>query len=278
MNKLKIVTGIITILSLVLTPVAFAAADYLPYNPAPLGDPTNVACLGLALTGMGCSTSGVAVGDYQPKPVTLNFDPFTSASNATSSTSANSATAPDSKTAIANAKAPKDLTGKKINIVSVQNSSEIYELINGQKHAFPSLAVYYDYGYTLSMIQPITQDQLDKFPRATLLKVQGDSKIYYLTEAGLVRQVFDTKKLFDIYGDRPEDVITISRKEFNSYPTNQYVYQISPLNKDVFQVSATGKRYLTPMAVMRLGITPQQIAPVTKAELDSYKTLAPVVD
>ena len=99
-----------------------------------------------------------------------------------------------------------------------------------------------------------------------------------MTEGGLVRPVNNSKKIFDFYGDRKEDIITISRKEFNFYPTNQYVYQESPLNLDVFQITANGKRYLTPMAVMRLNIHPDQIAPVSKSELDSYKILPPLID
>ncbi len=281
MKTIKIVSGFITIFAILAAPMSSVLAAPL-YSPAVLGDPQTIACRGLAMTGMGCATSGIAEGNYTPKPVTLNFDPFTSTSNSNSTGGVTSTSGTVSKAQLKdivnNAKAPKDLTGQKINIVSVAESPEIYMLDRGQKHAFPSLAVFYDYGYSLAMIQPITQDQLDKYPRAKLFKVQGDAKIYYLTESGLMRQVFDTKKLFDLYGDRPEDVITISRKEFNFYPTNEYVYQYSPLNKDVFQVTAAGKRYLTPMAVLRLGIRADQIAPVSKAELDSYKVLPPVID
>lgn len=267
MNKtLRISLGFISVLSMTALPVYSSLAYYDPYanTQTIVGDPNTIVCQGLALVGIGCASA--APSTYQP------------GTGFPLSTTPTPSNAPDSKSAISNATAPKDLNGTKINIVSVPGSPEIYELVDGQKHPFPSLAVYYDYGYTLAMIQPITQDQLDKYPRANLLKVKGSSNVYYLTEAGLLRQVYNPKTIFNIYGDRPEDVITISQKEFNFYPTNQYVYQIAPLNLDVFQVSAEGKRYLTPMAVQRLGITPNQIAPVTQQELDSYKVLAPVID
>ena len=99
-----------------------------------------------------------------------------------------------------------------------------------------------------------------------------------MTEGGLIRPVINPKKIFEFYGDRNEDIITISRKEFNFYPTNQYVYQEAPLNRDVFQISGSGKRYLTPMAVARRNINWEQIAPVSQAELNYYKTLAPLLD
>ena len=241
-------------------------------------DPQAMVCRGLGIAGISCGTQTVApqaVGTYQPKPIRLSFDPINPPEDATT---ANSTSNQNLKSIISYAMAPKDLSGQKINIVSVAESPEIYELINGQKHAFPSLAIFYDYGYTLAMIQPITQDQLDKYPRADLVKVQGSSNIYYLTENGMLRQIYNPSKILPLYGDSTSKVVTISRKEFNMYPTNEYVYQESPLNLDVFQVTSTGKRYLTPMAVARLKIQPNQIAPVTKAEIDSYKTLAPLVD
>lgn len=240
-------------------------------------DPQTTVCNALNMTGVGCNTTPYVIGAYKPKPIRLNFDIFsnTPVANTSSSTSTNN---PNLTATIANAVAPTDLSGQKINLVSVQNSQDIYELVNGQKHIFPSIAIFYDYGYTFDMVQPISQYQLDKYPRAGLVKAQGSSTVYYLTEGGLVRPVVNTKNIFAFYGDRNEDIITISRKEFNFYPTNQYVYQESPLNRDVFQIGNAGKRYLTPMAVARLNIRSDQVAPVSKSELDFYKTLAPLID
>lgn len=270
LKTIKLALVIPTVLALVAIPLypTFASqGSSLTLNPQ------SMVCNALAMSGLGCSKTTVTPyvpSTYQPKPVLLNFDIF---SNSSSSTS-NSGTT----TVISNAAAPTDLSGQKINLVSVPGSQDIYELVNGQKHSFPSLAIFYDYGYTLDMVQPIDQYQLDKYSRADLIKIQGSSNVYYLTEGGLIRPVVNTKKIFDFYGDRTEDIITISRKEFNFYPSNQYVYQESPLNRDVFQIGNGGKRYLTPMAVARLGIRAEQVAPVSKSELDSYKTLAPLVD
>ncbi|MEK7137998.1 MAG: hypothetical protein AAB787_00670 [Patescibacteria group bacterium] len=278
LKSIKYGLSVTLLLITALVPVSSVFAYYSPQTRMiAISDPQTMVCRGLAMSGLGCGSSTApapyVMGTYQPKQVHLNFDIFSNTSASSTSTDNSNST-----TAVSNAVAPKDLSGQKINLVSVPNSQEIYELVNGQKHPFPSFSIYYDYGYTLDMIQPISQEQLDKYPRASLVKVKGNSKIYYLTEGGMVRRVINTNKIFEIYGDRKEDVITISRKEFNYYPTNEYVYQFSPLNRDVFQISTKGKRYLTPMAVYRLGISPDQIAPVSKLELDSYKTLAPLVD
>jgi len=265
MKILKLALVIPTVLALIAMPIYPTFASQGSFS---VQTPQTIVCRGLNLVGLSCDSQKVSpsnpIGSYQPQPVRFNFDIFSNTSTGTA--------------VISNSAAPKNLSGQKINLVSVPNSNEIYELVNGQKHVFPSLAVFYDYGYTLDMVQPITQTQLDKYPRADLIKIQGNSAVYYLTEGGMVRPVINTKKIFDFYGDRPEDIITISRKEFNFYPANQYIYQESPLNRDVFQINGNGKRYLTPMAVARLGIRANQVAPVSKSELDFYKTLAPLVD
>ena len=261
-----ILPTVLALVAMPLTPILASQANY------PVQDPQSIVCRGLNMLGLACDSktaSTVRESTYHPKPVRLNFDIFNNTRVSTNDSNL---------TAISNAVAPKDLSGQKINLVSVPISEDVYALVNGQKHIFPSLAIFYDYGYKLEMIQPITQEQLDKYPRASLIKVKGDSKVYYLTEGGLVRPIVNPKKIFEFYGDRTEDIITISRKEFNFYPTNQYVYQELPLNRDVFRISGSGKRYMTPMAVARLGIRADQVAPVSKSEIDSYKTLAPLID
>lgn len=273
-KTLKLSLVIPTVLALIAMPLASTFASQASYSTQ---TPQAIVCNALNMSGFGCDTTPYVIGAYKPKPIRLNYDIFsnTPVSSTGSSTSTNNS---NLTATIANAAAPTDLSGQKINLVSVPNSQDIYELVNGQKHIFPSLAIFYDYGYTFDMVQPISQYQLDKYPRANLVKVQGNSTVYYLTEGGLVRPVVNTKNIFAFYGDRNEDIITISRKEFNFYPTNQYVYQESPLNRDVFQIGNAGKRYLTPMAIARLNIRFDQVAPVSKSELDSYKTLAPLID
>ncbi len=273
MKHIKLAYILPIALAILTTPVA---STFASQGRTTAQDPQAMVCQGLNLVGLPCgSTKPYVSGTYKPLPTHFNFDIF---SNTPVSSTSTTSEIPEQKTVIANSVAPRDLSGQKINLVSVPNSEEIYELVNGQKHVFPSLAIFYDYGYKLEMIQPISQYQLDKYPRADLIKVKGSSDVYYLTEGGLVRPVLNTKKIFEFYGDRKEDIITISRKEFNFYPSNQYVYQFSPLNRDVFQISGSGKRYLTPMAVARLGLQADQIAPISKLEMDSYKTLTPLID
>ena len=85
------------------------------------------------------------------------------------------------------------------------------------------------------------------------------------------------KKVSDSYGDRNEDIIVISKKEFNFYPQNQFVFLERPLRRDVFQIVSGKKRYVTPMAVQRMGIRDSDVAPVNETELNYYKTGSPII-
>ena len=165
----------------------------------------------------------------------------------------------------------------KISLVSPDNT-HVYAIISGKKHLIPTEDVLREYDYKIEYVKAISQSDLARYPRVNLVKVRGDSKrVYYLTEGGMVR-LMPSEKVMDSYGVRKEDAITISKREFNFYPQNQYIYLESPLNRDVFQiVDSKSKRYLTPMAVQRLGIQVDHVTPVNQIEMDSYKILTPVV-
>lgn len=170
----------------------------------------------------------------------------------------------------------RNISGNDISLVNVQGMSEIYAIEQGQKHLIPTAEIFYDYGFKPEMVQNISQYQLDKYPRADIIKVKGDKNLYFFTEGGMLRKIVD-KKILAIYGDRESDAIEISKKEFNYYPQNQYVFVINPLNRDVFLIDGLTKRYVTPMAEMRMGIRQDQVAPILQEELDFYKTGRPIV-
>ena len=165
-----------------------------------------------------------------------------------------------------------------VNLVRVKDKEEIYEIVGGKKHLLPTMDIFFDYGFKLESVQDITQKQLDKFPRIKLMQVAGDKKkTFYFTEGGMIRLIPD-KNVFNSYGDREEDIIVISKKEFNWYPQNQFVFLENPLNRDVYQlVNGKVKRYLTQSAVKRMKLDLEQIAPINQVELSTYQTDKPIV-
>jgi len=207
------------------------------------------------------------------------FNSGSTSNNTTSYSSQNNSSGNNSAlTASIYVAGKKQYGNDSINLVRVGGRSEIYEIVDGKKHLIPTIDIFSDYGFSAEAIQDITQGELDKFPRVRLVSITGDKKkIYYLTEAGTIR-LSPNKKVFDSYGNMEEDVVVISKKEFNYYPQNQFVFLKNSSYKDVYQlVDGKTKRYITPVAVKRMRINTNQIAPVNETELASYKTGKPIV-
>ena len=162
--------------------------------------------------------------------------------------------------------------------LGLSTNDAIFEIIRGQKHFIPTVDIFFDYGFDLAAVQSVTHKDLEPFPRAKLTKVQGDSKkSYYITEGHMIRLI-PNKRVFESYGDREEDVITISKKESNFYPRNQYVFLENPLSADIYQVVNDGtKRYIVPQVMKRLRIEQYHIAPINKQQLDAYANGAPII-
>ncbi|OGN01787.1 MAG: hypothetical protein A3I26_03550 [Candidatus Yanofskybacteria bacterium RIFCSPLOWO2_02_FULL_43_10] len=238
------------------------------------GDINSYVCSALSLVGLGCNAASPATYAKSAQTVIPTSATVTTASSNTSNNSGNNS----------NLAATIYTAGKKqegsdlVNLVKVKGQTEIYEIVGGKKHLIPTMDIFYDYGFKVEQIQDITQKQLDKFPRIKLIQITGNKKkTYYFTEGGMIRLIPD-KNVSGSYGDRDEDIIIISKKEFNFYPQNQFVFLENPLNRDVFQIiQGKTKRYVTPQAVKRMKIDLEQIAPINQTELAAYKTDKPIV-
>jgi len=165
--------------------------------------------------------------------------------------------------------------------LGLETNDAIFEIIRGQKHFIPTVDVFFDYGFDLAAVQSVTHNDLELFPRTKLVNVyKGGKNIHYITETHMIRLVPDNF-VFDSYGDRKEDIITISKKEFNFYPRNQYVFlqnSLDAVSVEIFQISDNGtKRYVVPQVVKRLRITQNQVAPINRAQFEAYDYGTPII-
>ena len=246
------------------------------------GDLHYFVCNSLASLGLSCGR-GVP-GGYQPVNSGTGsvagsvFSPGSTAPANTPDTSSGNSVDGSNLTAAIYTAGQKQEGSDSVNLVRVKGKEEIYEIVGGKKHLIPTMDIFFDYGFKMEMVQDISQAQLDKFPRIKLMRVNGDKKrTYYFTEGGMIRLIPD-KNVFNSYGDREEDIIVISKKEFNFYPQNQFVFLENPLNRDVYQlVNGKAKRYLTKSAVKRMKLNSEQIAPINQTELATYKTDKPII-
>ncbi|MBI2674807.1 MAG: hypothetical protein HYX22_03700 [Candidatus Yanofskybacteria bacterium] len=165
--------------------------------------------------------------------------------------------------------------------LGLDTDDAIFEIIKGQKHFIPTVDIFFDYGFDLSTVQSATKNDLDMFPRAKLISARKNKKhVYYVTENSMIRLI-PNDKVFESYGNREEDIITISNKEFNFYPRNQYIFLedfSSMAGADIFQISNDSvKRYVVPQVVKRLKITSDQVAPVNKEQFNAYNYGSPII-
>lgn len=162
--------------------------------------------------------------------------------------------------------------------LGLNTNEAIFEIIRGQKHFIPTVDIFFDYGFDFSAVQSVTHKDLEQFPKAKLADVHKNGKgRYYITEGNMIRLI-PNKRVFESYGDREEDVITISKKEFNFYPRNQYVFLENPLSADVYQIVDDGtKRYVVSQVMKRLRIEQYQIAPINKQQFDAYSNGQPII-
>ena len=166
-----------------------------------------------------------------------------------------------------------------ITVVNIPGQTAVYRIINGQKHSIPTTEIFESYGFGLEIVQEITSKELEKYPLARLFLIENDEsqQIYYLTKSGMIRPVLNDE-VFYSYGDRKEDVITINQKEFNYYPRNQFIFLERPkLNRDIYQITGGVKRYLTPVAVKRMDLKENEIAPVNQIEFNEYPEGEPII-
>ena len=262
------------LMAMTMTALPAKADQVFAYN-----DPTTLVCSALSLVGLGCGA--VLPTAYVSTAQTVSSSPLattTTSSNVSNANSSNGSGDNSGLTATIFTAGKKQEGSDSVNLVRVKGQSDIYEIIGGKKHLILTMDIFYDYGFKLEWVQDITQKQLNKYPRIMLMRVVGNKKqTYYFTEGGMVRPIPD-KNVFNSYGDREEDIIIISKKEFNFYPQNQFVFLENPLSRDVFQVTqGKAKRYITPQAVKRMKIDSEQIAPINQTELATYKTDKPIV-
>jgi len=259
------------------------------------GDLTSFVCGALSSIGVGCGapqrvTTPVYGLSVASVPVSTSI-PSQDDSQARSSQQASTTGSTGSlQASIANITAKRTASDDDVILVKVPGTNgykqtlglstndAVFEIIRGQKHFIPTVDIFFDYGFDLAAVQSVTQKDLEPFPRAKLVNVYKKGKDnFYITEGYMVRLI-PNKRVFESYGDREEDIITISKKEFNFYPRNQYVFMENPLNADVYQIVDDGtKRYVVPQVMKRLRIEQYQIAPINKQQLDAYSNGVPII-
>ena len=148
--------------------------------------------------------------------------------------------------------------------------NKVYRVINGKRLWVPTASAFNAQGLKWNEIEDTSEAEVNQYPEAKLLQVDGDSKIYYITGAGLKRHI-PNSQVFLSYNNNWNDVVKVSNTELNAYPDNILIKAKG--NYKVYKLENGKKRWIkTARAFNRMGFDWLKIMTVNNVELDAYAT------
>lgn len=153
-------------------------------------------------------------------------------------------------------------------LVRMQNDDRVFAIINGQRFWIPDQQTFQAAGYQWSDVRVVAEAQVNQYARLRLVRAGSDPGVYYITESGL-RRPMPSPAAFASYGNRWEDVASISQAELDAYPSVQFIRAIG--DSRVYRLENGQKRWVkTADVFQRLSGRWNEIAPVNATEFGSY--------
>lgn len=147
---------------------------------------------------------------------------------------------------------------------------KVWTIERSRRHWIPSIPVFNAYGYDWNAVRIVDKGELLYYPRAKVLRAQGDYKVYYITESGMKRHI-PNPEVFLSYGNRWDDIITIIPLELGAYPDSVMIRAQG--DSKVYLLENGKKRWITSVAAFnRHHFDWSRIAPVNRTELSAYPT------
>ncbi len=107
-------------------------------------------------------------------------------------------------------------------IVKEKNQSAIYLVNeNGYKRRIANPVIFGSYGRSLKDIPEIERELLDFLPSSDIIRLKGDKKIFVIIDNE--KHWITTPDAFRALGLKWEQVIEVTKKDFDSYPTRESI-------------------------------------------------------
>lgn len=159
-------------------------------------------------------------------------------------------------------------------LLRVDGDYKIYRIIGGKRLWIPTVAAFNAQGLKWNDTQQINTAALNGYERAKLLRIDGGSRVYYITEAGYKRHIINPQ-VFLSYGNKWEDIIDVSFETLNSYPDNPLIRGQGDYK--VYKLENGQKRWIkSAEAFNKLGLDWSNIAPINSMEFNAYPAEAPI--
>lgn len=157
-----------------------------------------------------------------------------------------------------------------VTLIRAEGDDRIYQIVDGKKHWIPSAETFLNYGFDWSDVVNVNATEINSYLRVRLVRASGDPKIYYITESGMKRHI-PSAEVFISYGNRWEDVVTITSSELVTYMDSFLLRAVG--GSKVYKLENGFKRWIkTAEAFNRLGYDWSRIASSNSTELNAYST------
>ena len=101
-------------------------------------------------------------------------------------------------------------------LIRVEGDSRVYVIVNNFKRHIPNPSVFNSYGYKWSDIKTVPAGELAKFQVTTLMRAQGDPKVYAIENGA--RKWITSLAEFNSKGYKWEAIVEVNAVEIEAYP------------------------------------------------------------
>lgn len=126
-------------------------------------------------------------------------------------------------------------------LIRAEDDYKIYLVFNGKKRWLKNIDVFNSYGFKWQDIKAVNPATARKMPLNNLVRMEGDIKVYALNDFGYKRHIINPS-IFNSYGLKWDDVVTVSAKEIDSYPESYLVRETG--NPKVYFLEDNKKRWI----------------------------------
>jgi hypothetical protein len=170
----------------------------------------------------------------------------------------------------------KGITIKKIStditVIKTPTDARIYGIINGKKHHITSPNVLTSYGLSFADVRTVSQDTLNTYPIAKLVKTKESPVVFFMEEGRKLIKRIPSEIVFLSYPqNRWGDIITISHEDLQNYTeTNLVKLNNSPVVYHINFVTGVRKRFTTEKSFLSRGYKFSAVMNVNSTELNSF--------
>jgi len=158
-----------------------------------------------------------------------------------------------------------------VSLVKTSNNSMVYLIAKNKKHKILNPSTFFDYGFNWGQVQTITDYELQQYPFAKVVKTPNSPNVYYIHNGLNKKKLIPTPTIFLAYGNKWEDIITISQKDLASY-SKIWVIR-SDTNSTIYELRNGVKKAIPDTTTfISAGYKWNEILTIKDIELDYYPT------